>query len=169
VVDPENEKFEDFVPAALPRLLRTAELLTGNPHDAWDLVQETLLRVGSRWRRVLGGPRANPYGYCHRTMLNLHASTWRKRQREVFAANDSSPDPRDGYRQVDLRADVVDLLRGLSPRHRQILVLRYLHDLPLREIAELTHTPLGTVKSVISRSLAQLRKSPADSRTQSER
>lgn len=47
-----DEAFEEFVAAETPRLLRIAFALTGNRHDAWDLVQETLVRVGSRWSRL---------------------------------------------------------------------------------------------------------------------
>lgn len=45
-------RFGEFVDAALPRLLGLAHILVGNPHDAWDLTQETLARVGLHWRRV---------------------------------------------------------------------------------------------------------------------
>lgn len=40
--------FEEFVDAEMPRLLGLARALTGNGHDAWDLAQETLVRVGLR-------------------------------------------------------------------------------------------------------------------------
>jgi hypothetical protein len=51
------EDFAGFVRMALPGLLRYGHSLTGNPHDAADLVQGVLEKVGSRWNSVLGeGP-----------------------------------------------------------------------------------------------------------------
>src|SRR4051812_38868855 len=47
--------FEEFAAAETPRLLRIAYGLTGNPHDAWDLVQESLVRVAARWHRLVDG------------------------------------------------------------------------------------------------------------------
>ena len=51
--------FEDFVAARRPALLRTAYLLTGNRHDAEDLVQATLLRVVPKWSAIAHHPE--PY------------------------------------------------------------------------------------------------------------
>jgi DNA-directed RNA polymerase specialized sigma subunit len=48
---------------------------------------------------------------------------------------------------ADERGDVVNALAKLSPDHREVLILRFYHDLKLEEIAEVTGTPLGTVKS----------------------
>ncbi len=71
-----GEGFEAFVEGEIPRLLRLATLITGNPHDAWDLVQESLVRVGSRWRRL--DRTEAPHAYAQRVLLNLNVSNWRK-------------------------------------------------------------------------------------------
>ena len=44
--------FADFVAAQSRPLLGLAHGLTANPHDAWDLTQETLARLGERWGRI---------------------------------------------------------------------------------------------------------------------
>ena len=47
-----DEDFEDFVAVQTRPLLGLAHALTANPHDAWDLTQETLARLGERWHRT---------------------------------------------------------------------------------------------------------------------
>jgi RNA polymerase sigma-70 factor (ECF subfamily) len=56
-------------------------------------------------------------------------------------------------RTEDLRA----ALRRLAPVHREVLVLHYLLDLPLDEVAAIGGIPVGTVKSRINRALAAMR------------
>lgn len=57
-----------------------------------------------------------------------------------------------------LRRDLGHSIRRLPPDFGEILVLRYLEDMDLKDIADLTHLPLGTVKSRLHRALEQLRR-----------
>ena len=50
--------FEDFVIARRDALLRTAYLLTGDHHDAEDLVQSALVKVVPKWGRIQDRPEA---------------------------------------------------------------------------------------------------------------
>jgi RNA polymerase sigma factor (sigma-70 family) len=76
-----DEEFAEFVVAALPRLLRFAHMLTGNPTAAEDLVQTALARSWRAWRlRSIDDPQA----YARKVMVNSYA-TWYRRagQRET--------------------------------------------------------------------------------------
>ncbi len=53
------------------------------------------------------------------------------------------------------REKISEILQTLQPHHREVLVLRFYHDLSLREIAEVVDIPLGTVKSRLFYALAQ--------------
>jgi len=72
--------FDEFVEVETPRLLGLALALTGNRHDAWDLVQEALVRVGVRWRRLAD---QNPGGYARTTVVRLNIDRSRRRHREL--------------------------------------------------------------------------------------
>lgn len=63
----EDDGFTEFAVAAWPRLVRTAQFLTGDFHEAEDLVQTTLAKVYSRWRRV---PRGEVDLYVRRALIN---------------------------------------------------------------------------------------------------
>ena len=61
--------------------------------------------------------------------------------------------------EVDVEARALwEELKVLEPDQRQVIVLRYLADLSLQEIADQVGIPLGTVKSRLYRALAHLRK-----------
>jgi hypothetical protein len=64
-----TDSFGDFVAAALPGLLRFGHVLTGDPREAEDLVQEALARSLRRWRSVRSG---DAVPYVRRVMVNTH-------------------------------------------------------------------------------------------------
>jgi RNA polymerase sigma-70 factor (sigma-E family) len=145
--------FREFVELRYGDLLRIAYLLTGSAHDAEDLVQTALLRVMGRWRKV-----DDPFAYLRRTMANQHVSLWRRvRSRELVGVEPPERGGDDITGRVVRRHALAAALRGLPPRTRVVVVLRYLDDLPEAEVAAMLGWPVGTVKSHASRGLARLR------------
>jgi DNA-directed RNA polymerase specialized sigma24 family protein len=67
--------FAEFVAQSLPALLRFGHVLTGNPHEAEELVQEALAKSLRRWRRIRA---EDPVAYVRRVMVNTHMSQWRR-------------------------------------------------------------------------------------------
>ncbi|MEU4669865.1 SigE family RNA polymerase sigma factor [Amycolatopsis sp. NPDC023774] len=148
-------EFGDFVAASLPGLLRYGHALTGNPHDAADLVQTVLEKIGSRWSYVQQ-KTGDPLAYVRRSMANAHVSRWRRTRRENLVADlpDTSPcAPHDPFEHEPLW----QALRNLPPRQRAVVVLRYYEGLSEAEIAEALGVSQGTVKSQASKALASLR------------
>jgi RNA polymerase sigma-70 factor (sigma-E family) len=147
-------EFDDFVRTRSTGLLRIAYLLTGDRHAAEDLVQEVLEQMYVKWRRIEGAPEA----YARRALVNRSTNRWRSRSRRPeapLAHHDvAQPDHSD---DVAIRDAVVDALRGLPPRQRAAVVLRYLDDLPVSEVARAMDCSEGTVKSNTARGLDRLR------------
>ncbi len=160
-----DPRYEEFVRVETPRLLRVAYGLTGNPHDAWDLVQEALVRVGTRWRTVGGG---NPGGYAHTTMVRLNIDRGRRLSRERLPG--TLPE-RDAPVRVEgvLDPDLVEALRGLPSRQRAAVVLRAIEDLDHAAIAERLGCSVGTARSHLSRGLARLREILAEQEVRDDR
>ncbi|WP_238009205.1 SigE family RNA polymerase sigma factor [Dactylosporangium sp. AC04546] len=151
--------FEEFVEARLQVLLRYAVMLTGDPHTAQDLVQETMIRAQLKWRRVAASQA--PERYVKRMLTNayvdLHRGSWLKRV--VLRGFTSSLD-RAVADHVDASVERDQMwawLATLPPRQRAALVLRYYEGLNDTEIADVLHCAVGTVRSSISRALATLR------------
>jgi RNA polymerase sigma-70 factor (sigma-E family) len=155
--------FDEFVAVELPRLLGLARALSRDEHDAWDLVQETLARVGTRWSRLDRGHAAA--GYARTVLVRLNIDRLRRLRREWPSSQlqESAVEP--------TAADGVDPwlargLRDLSPRQRTAIVLRFAEDLDLATIAARMGCSVGTAKSHLSRGLDRLRQhAPTDQRT----
>ncbi|GAB3704999.1 SigE family RNA polymerase sigma factor [Amycolatopsis oliviviridis] len=154
-VPAELTDFGDFVQASLPGLLRYGHALTGNPHDAADLVQTVLEKIGSRWSYVQH-KTGDPMAYIRRSMANAHISRWRRTKRESLVADlpDTQPySPADPFEHEPLW----QALRALPPRQRAVMVLRYYEGLSEAEIADSLGVSQGTVKSQASKAIASLR------------
>ncbi|GAA4906463.1 SigE family RNA polymerase sigma factor [Streptomyces coeruleoprunus] len=153
--------FAEFATAAWPRLVRTAHLLTGDFHEAEDLVQTTLAKVYARWQRI---PRDEVDRYVRRSLVNNNLSRLRRR-RVVHLLTPLLPDsPRHAHtghaEAVEQRATLVRALADLSARQRTVMVLRYWEDLSEQEIAAVLNCSIGTVKTHARRGLEALRAHP---------
>lgn len=151
-----EEDFAEFVRASLPGLLRYGHALTGNPHDAADLVQSVLERVGSRWRRINWNAH-DPAAYVRKAMVNAHISRWRRTRREMLLAELPDVPAQVGHDRLE-DEPVWQALRALPARQRAVMVLRYYEGLSEVEIAETLEISRGTVKSQASKALVSLRK-----------
>lgn len=145
--------FDEFAEAETPRLLGLAYALTGNQHDAWDLVQEALVRVGLRWRRLAD---ENPGGYARTVVVRLNVDRGRRLRRELLGgAVPEQPAP------VELTQEIapwlLDALAELTPQQRAVVVLRVLDDLDHAGIAERLGCSVGTARSHLSRGLVRMR------------
>jgi RNA polymerase sigma-70 factor (sigma-E family) len=143
--------FEEFVAARRTALLRTAYLLTGNHHDAEDLVQATLLRVVPRWSRIA----SNPEPYVRKVLVRESVTRWRGRRWRERSV--SEPPERPAAETPNDRVALREALATLSPRQRAVLVLRYYDDLTELATAEVLGISVGTVKSHARDGLARLR------------
>ncbi|MFI8963568.1 SigE family RNA polymerase sigma factor [Streptomyces sp. NPDC053493] len=157
----EDDGFAAFAVAAWPRLVRTAQLLTGDFHEAEDLVQTTLAKVYGRWRRV---PRGEIDLYVRRALVNNNLSRLR-RKRVVHLLTPVLPESvRHAYaghaEAVERRTALVAALGDLPARQRAVMVLRYWEDLSEQEIATVLNCSIGTVKTHARRGLAALRGHP---------
>ncbi|MGC4756738.1 SigE family RNA polymerase sigma factor [Micromonospora trifolii] len=151
--------YEEFADTRLAPLLRYAVMLTGEPHQAQDLVQETMVRVQLNWRRVARAD--SPERYVRRMLTNQYVD-WRRGSwvRRVLLRGEpdtSVPMPTDHAQSAVDRDQVWSWLSRLPRRQRAALVLRYYEDLPDVEIADILGCAVGTVRSSISRALATLR------------
>jgi RNA polymerase sigma-70 factor (sigma-E family) len=149
------DDFGEFVRAALPGLLRYGHALAGNPHDAADLVQSVLEKIGSRWSKVVRNT-GDPLAYTRRAMANTHISKWRRTRRENLVAE--LPDIAAAAQQDPFENEPLwQALRALPPRQRAVIVLRYYEGLSEGEIAAALGVSAGTVKSQASKAMATLR------------
>jgi RNA polymerase sigma-70 factor (sigma-E family) len=148
-----DRDFADFVAVQTRPLLGFAHALTANRHDAWDLTQETLARIGERWGRTRFD---QPAAYARTVMVRLNIDRIRRLRRELpLLGTPREEAPVEVVGEID--AWLVEALATLSPRQRTALALRYVEDLDVRGIAARMGCSEGTVKSQLSRGTERLR------------
>lgn len=155
--------FESAALACRPRIYRAACLLLDDPHEAEDATQRTLVEGWRGWSRFEG--RSSAFTWLYRILVRVCARhrrrhgwlAWRlgpTAPAEAAAAlADPAPPPDEAHARGDDRDAVRALLRELSPKLRAVLVLRYVEDFTVPEIARALGVPEGTVKSRLNYAL----------------
>jgi RNA polymerase sigma-70 factor (ECF subfamily) len=145
-----QEKFERIVMPEAPRLLRFARRLTGDPHAAEDLVQETLYHAwrGFRQFKECGNPRA----WVFRILVNAFYGQARKARPASEVLKEPASNP-----TVQQRLEIEQALDALPEEHRTVLLLGVVEGFTCREVSEILSIPIGTVMSRLSRARQALR------------
>ena len=157
-----DAEFTAYLAARQPALLRTAYLLTGDQHQAEDVLQTSLAKLYLAWDRVR--ERDSVDAYVRRIMVNENNSLWRRGWKRREHATDEVPegapvlDAYDDGRNDELWA----LVQTLPRKARAVLVLRYYEEMTEAETADVLGISVGTVKSQTSRALATLRERTPD-------
>lgn len=143
----DKASFGDFYAGHYSDLVRLATLLSGSADAAPDLVQDCFVRLHGHWTAV-----HDPLPYVRRSIVHACASHHRSiaRGRRL-----PTPDVQDSELGAD---ELEDALAKLPTRQRAAVVLRYYGDLPDGDIARALRCRPGTVRSLIHRALADLRK-----------
>jgi len=147
LAEAEKANFGDFYAGHYSDLVRLAALLSGSADAAPDLVQDCFVRLHGHWTAV-----HDPLPYVRRSVVHTCASHHRS-----IARGRRLPTPE--VQDSELGADELeDALAKLPARQRAAVVLRYYGDLPDADIARVLRCRPGTVRSLIHRALADLRK-----------
>lgn len=146
----EVDTFESVFARDYAAVARMAYLLLGATGEAEEVAQEAFATLLQRWDSV-----DNPSGFVRTAVLNRCRDLGRRRAVRRRALGRLRPVDEAPPEVADNRA-LVDALAELELPQREVVVLRYYLDHTVPEIASLTGTPAGTVKSRLHRALARL-------------
>jgi len=142
--------FEDLVAAMERPLLYYATSLTGNPDSGLDVLQEVWIRAFSGIAKVKdpGALRSWLYSITHGIAVDrVRRNTSRERAEQV-ELEDFQEAEEPSFAAEDAAA-IHEALGEIGFRHREVLVLHFLEDLSIAEIAKVVDCSEGTVKSRI--------------------
>jgi RNA polymerase sigma-70 factor, ECF subfamily len=153
-----DQRFEAEMLPHLRSLFGAAYRMTGNAHDAEDLVQETFLRAHRALDRFESGTNAR--AWLHTILQRVRTDAFRRRQRrpetvELVGEGPAVPPAQNAL--ASGREDLERALQALPEAFRTAVVLRDLQELSYNEIAAALDVPVGTVMSRIHRGRALLR------------
>ena len=152
----DDDLLGELLERASARLAAYGYLLTGSQHAGEDLVQDAIVKVFVRKRRIPNVAAAE--GYVRAAMRSLHVDRMRRetvwrRLAPGQAVRDEVPDEADRIATADA---VGKALATLSPRQRTAVVLRYYDDLTVADVAHQMRLATGTVKRYLSDALDRL-------------
>ena len=164
----DQSAFEQLVRLYEKRVLALTTRMCKNPADAEEAAQEAFL---SAWQGLpFFRGEASFSTWLYRLASNACVDLLRREGRRQSAAGpslndeearlevpDTAPSPQEQAERSELRQQIEAGLQALTPDHRQVLILREMHQLSYDEIAQTLDVDVGTVKSRINRGRKQLR------------
>ena len=144
--------FDDFFLQHHQRLIACALALTGNREQSRDAAQETMSRAYRNWAHV--SSMEHPAAWLRTDLLHLITDEGRRSTRQQIALPRLWSDP--AAPQPDLPTDLLDAIRSLPERQRHAIVLHYLDDLSVAEVAKAMDIAEGTVKATLHQARATL-------------
>jgi len=134
----------------------------GNPSDAEDITQETFLNIHRKLRSH--NPAQSFCSWIMTIARNLAISHHRRRTPAPLdpamlaaAIKDVTPNPEQELLAKEAGEEVHMALQRLPAETREILIMRYILDIPLQGVAELLNIPEGTAKSRVFKARNALR------------
>lgn len=133
--------------------------LTGDPELAKDVLQEVFVLIWRKLRWLRQPELFRPW--CYRIASRSAFRALRRERR--WSARDDEPLPDRTEQPPEAAssvppAELLELLECVSPASRAVLVLHYLHEMSLQEVADVLGLSVGTAKSRLAYGLAVLRK-----------
>jgi len=162
---PEKAELARFEQVVLPHLgaaYNLARWITGNDHDAEDVVQESYLRA----LKFFGGFRGENSRPWLLTIVRNTCFTWLRQNRfselnteldEQIHSTDSKPGNPESMLLAAAQSEMVrKAIEELPPEFREVIILREMEDLSYKEISVIASIPVGTVMSRLARARSRL-------------
>ena len=151
-----HASFETFFEQTHQRLFGGLCLVTGNRHEAEEIMQDAYLKIWERWDRVSG--MDDPTGFLFRTAMNGFRSRYRRASVAIRKGMSLAPDI-DDLAAIEDRDEVVRILRPLSPAERAAIVLTTMFGYSSAEAGRLLGVKAATVRAHATRARAGARAS----------
>lgn len=151
---PDTPSFDEVYAAHYADLTVQLYAYFGDRQEAQDVVQEAFVRALARWRTV--SAYDDPVAWVRRVAWNLAVSRWRRARTALTFVRKQRRDEAQTAGPNPERVALVEALGTLPDTLRRAMVLRYLADLTIAEIARREGVAEGTVKSWLHRGRAAL-------------
>ena len=171
----DREAYRVLVERHSRNVYRLAYRMTGNSHDAEEVVQEAFLRAYQKLRQFTG--KANFGTWVYRIAANYAIDRMRQRNSEdsrrqqpdrpreqglevdpVAIAPDTAPTPERLAESAQLAVRMKEALDTLTPAERTAVVMRHWQGCAIEEIAAVLKSNSNATKNTVFRAVSKLRK-----------
>lgn len=166
-VSRDTGEFAEFFASSWDPCLRAVVATTGHWKLAEDQTAEAFARAWASWSTVRRHPA--PKAWVVRTALNTGATWWHRRHRETaLTGHDAPASETQATPETGLDAALIEAVRRLPARQREVVVLRIFLDLDIETTAQHLGTAPGTVRAHLSRAMTTLRNQYTPTTTSTE-
>ena len=165
----DTRAYGELVQKYQKRIYEIAYNFTHHPEDAHDLSQEIFLRGFKALNRFES--KSTFYTWIYRIAKNAGIDYTRRRASHknisfveefptddfLFPSGGAEDVPVRGLEQAELGREIRNAIQQLSPRQKQVFILRHYEGLALREIADALHLRVGSVKAHLFSATRKLR------------
>lgn len=144
-----GEAYQAFAPAVL------GYLRSQRAPDPEDVLGEVFLQVARDWRKFRGDDaslRRWVFSIAHNRLLDARRAAGRRPAIASAMVPERAAHPAPG----DMDPELLNALATLTPEQREVVVLRFVGDLPLEDVARITRRRVGAVKAMQHRALQAL-------------
>jgi RNA polymerase sigma-70 factor, ECF subfamily len=152
--------FEDFFGEEHARLFGALCFVTGDRHEAEEIMQDAFLRMWERWDEV---QFADPSAYLFRTAMNVFRNRYRRSVLGLRKTLGITPSE-DAFANVDDRDLLVRSLRELTPDQRAAVLLTGYVGLSSEEAGKMLGMRASTIRTLATRGRAAIREKAGDAR-----
>lgn len=146
--------FAQLYQGSYRRLVLTAYGMTGDLGAAEEITQEAFAIAYGRRGKV--SRTDSPEAWLRTVVTNLARRRYRRKATLDRILRRQRAEPPPDEKPLGENLDLHEAIKGLGPEYRAVVVLHYLADLPVDEVAAVLDALVGTVKSRLSRARAAL-------------
>ncbi|HWI47139.1 MAG TPA: RNA polymerase sigma factor [Rummeliibacillus sp.] len=158
-----QERAEELFNEFSDYIFKTAYVLTQSQILADDITQESLIRIYKHYHTYDKSKPIKPWIY--KIVLNTFRELKRRQKWLIF--KDFLPENEENEHvkfedeliKKEIKKELLDAIRKLPSKNREVVILYYFEDFSLKEISEILSIPLGTCKSRLHYSIKKLNKS----------
>lgn len=150
----DHSAFTDLVMEKKASLYRIAYSYTRNKEDAFDIVSDAIYKAFVSIEKL--NEPSQFYTWLTRILINCAYNHIKKSNRTVLTDKDMRPETGETTDQ-DALIDLYNAIETLDERDKTVIILKYLEDMTIEQVANVMQLPVGTVKTSLNRALKELR------------
>ncbi|MCM3109642.1 sigma-70 family RNA polymerase sigma factor [Lederbergia lenta] len=153
-----DEAFEQLIGTVREKLYRTAYSYVRNEQDALDIYQDTIYKAYTSLKTL---KKPESFSSWITKMLVFKSIDFIRKDARYFTTDDEDIFTKiissEDIESIAISMDLSEAFKFLDSKYKTVILLRYYHDLSIKEIASILNYPEGTVKSHLNRAKKELR------------
>lgn len=150
----DEEAFTYLIDSKKEQLYRTAFAYVKNKEDALDIIQETVYKAYIS----IGKLKEPKYFNTWITKILINTSiTFMKRNSKIIYVEDELNNITTLEKNHDEKLDLLHAIDKLEEKIKRVIILKYLNDLTISDVANILEIPEGTAKTYLNKGLSKLK------------